>query len=125
MDRNKITRQAFRRILLDDKDTLPVTFPASPYPYPAGPIGPASDDVSYTGDTTPKGGISVTGARLQRVLNRAAYADNARNGAAGSAMTRALRGAEEGEDSDVQRLLLAESGGGRGRYIARLLGLSR
>ena len=37
----------------------------------------------------------MTGARLQRVLNRAAYEDNVRRGAAGSAMTRALQGAEE------------------------------
>lgn len=96
MDRNKITRQGFRRLLLEATDSLPVTFPASPCPYPAGPLGPASD-VSYTGDTTPVGGVSVTGARLQRVLNRAAYEDNMRHGAAGSAMTRALQGAEEKE----------------------------
>lgn len=93
MDRNKITRQGFRRVLLEATDSLPVTFPASPCPYPAGPIGPASD-ISYAGDCTPKGGVSVTGARLQRVLNRAAYEDNVRHGAAGSAMTRALQGPE-------------------------------
>eukprot|EP00903_Cladosiphon_okamuranus_P021359 g19629.t1 len=96
MDRNKITRHGFRRILLEATDSLPVTFPASPCPYPAGPIGPASE-ISYTGDTTPVGGVSVTGARLQRVLNRAAYEDNVRRGVAGNAMTRALQRAEEGE----------------------------
>lgn len=96
MDRNKITRDGFRRLLLEETDSLPVTFPASPCPYPSGAVGPASEELSYAGDSTPKGGVSVTGARLQRVLNRAAYEDNLRRSAAGSAMTRALRGGGEG-----------------------------
>eukprot|EP00752_Nemacystus_decipiens_P009109 g8133.t1 len=108
MDRNKTTRQGFRRLLLEATDSLPVTFPASPCPYPAGPLGPASD-ISYTGDTTPVGGVSVTGARLQRVLNRAAYEDNVRRGAAGSAMTRALQGAGEGEDRHGTRSVVGSS----------------
>lgn len=111
MDKNKITRQGFRRILVEATDNLPVTFPASPCPYPAGPIGPASD-ISYTGDTTPKGGVSVTGARLQRVLNRAAYEDNVRHGAAGSAMTRALQGEEEGGENKCVRVVRFGRGGG-------------
>ncbi|CAM9841397.1 unnamed protein product, partial [Ectocarpus sp. 13 AM-2016] len=102
MDRNKITRQGFRRILLESTDSLPVTFPASPCPYPAAwPIGGApssSDAPSYApGDRTPEGGVSVSGAKLQRVLNHAAYEANVRHGVAGSAMTRALRGVEEGK----------------------------
>lgn len=102
MDRNKITRQGFRRILLESTDSLPVTFPASSCPYPAAwPIGGAlssSDAPSYApGDRTPEGGVSVSGAKLQRVLNRAAYEANVRHGVAGSAMTRALREVEEGK----------------------------
>lgn len=101
MDRNKITRQGFRRILLESTDSLPVTFPASPYPYPsAWPISgtPSSDAPSYApGDRTPEGVVSASGAKLQRVLNRAAYEANVRQGVAGSAMTRALRGVEEGK----------------------------
>ncbi|CAN0353165.1 unnamed protein product, partial [Ectocarpus sp. 12 AP-2014] len=102
MDRNKITRQRFRRILLESTDSLPVTFPASPCPYPAAwPIGGApssSDAPSYApGDRTPEGGVSVSGAKLQRVLNHAAYEANVRHGVAGSAMTRALREVEEGK----------------------------
>ncbi|CBN76965.1 hypothetical protein Esi_0024_0119 [Ectocarpus siliculosus] len=108
MDRNKVTRQGFRRILLESTDSLPVTFPASPCPYPAAwPIGGApssSDAPSYaSGDKTPEGGVSVSGAKLQRVLNRAAYEANVRHGVAGSAMTRALReveGDERGRDDD-------------------------
>ncbi|CAN0396276.1 unnamed protein product, partial [Ectocarpus fasciculatus] len=105
MDRNKITRQGFRSILLESTDSLPVTFPASPCPYPAAwPIGGApssSDAPSYApGDRTPEGVVSVSGAKLQRVLNRAAYEANVRHGVAGSAMTRALRGVEEGNERD-------------------------
>ncbi|CAN0114835.1 unnamed protein product, partial [Ectocarpus sp. 12 AP-2014] len=103
MDRNKITRQGFRRILLESTDSLPVTFPASPCPYPAAwPIGGApsssSDAPSYApGDRTSEGGVSMSGAKLQRVLNRAAYEANVRHGVAGSAMTRALREVQEGK----------------------------
>ncbi|CAM9522014.1 unnamed protein product, partial [Ectocarpus sp. 8 AP-2014] len=102
MDRNKITRQGFRRILLESTDSLPVTFPASPCPYPAAwPIdgGPSSSDARScaSGDRTPEGGVSVSGAKLQRVLNRAAYEANVRHGVAGSAMTRALREVEGGK----------------------------
>lgn len=94
MDRNKITRQRFRHLLVETTDNLPFTFPASPCPYPAGPVGAAGPDISYAGDSTPKGGIPVTGARLQRRLNKAAYEDNVRRGAGGGAMTRALQEVE-------------------------------
>ncbi len=119
MDRNKITRHRFRHLLVESSDNLSVTFPASPCPYPAGRAGAADADISYAGDSTPKGGIPVTGARLQRVLNKAAYEDNVRRGAAGSAMTSALQGVEEGEK---RRILLRVSGavlegGGRGGVV--------
>lgn len=85
MDKNKVTREGFRHILLGETDSLNVTFPASPCPYPSGPAAVGSE-ISYRGDTTPVGGVSVTEARLQRVLNRAAYEENVRR-AAGSALT--------------------------------------
>lgn len=114
MDRNKITREGFRRILLEATDSLPVTFPASPCPYPAGAIGPASDNISYTGDSTPKGGVSVTGARLQRVLNRAAYEDNVRWGVAGSAMNRVLQGGARDEQEGEDKYFVPTEGRGGG-----------
>ena len=95
MDRNKVSREGFRRILLEATESLHVTFPASPCPFPAGPVTPTSS-VSYDGDRTPVGGVSVSGAKLQRVLNRAAYEENMRR-AAGSALTYGVPD-EQGED---------------------------
>lgn len=86
MDRNKVTREGFRRILLDATDSLCVTFPASPCPYPAGPAVAPGSEISYASGRTPVGGISVSGARQQLVLNRAAYEENLRR-AAGSTIT--------------------------------------
>lgn len=90
MDRNEVTRAEFRRILLEAKDTLPVTFPASPCPYPAAPSPPTTPEDHVAGgrrdDGTAAEGIPVSGAGLQRARNRATYEDNVRR-AAGSAMT--------------------------------------
>lgn len=90
MDRNKVTRMGFRRILLDTEDSLPVTFPASPCPYPAAAVPPATPNGgSYNcdpDDSTIIGRVSLSGARLQCKLNRAAYEANVRRGA-GSGVT--------------------------------------
>lgn len=107
MDRNKVSREGFRRILLEATDSLHVTFPASPCPYPAGPVTPTSH-VSYGGDSTPVGGVSVSGAKLQRVLNRAAYEENVRR-AAGSALT---YGVQETEGEEGRREGEREGGWG-------------
>lgn len=95
MDKNKVTREGFRRILLDAEDNLAVAFPASPYPYPAGPTAPASD-VSYGSNSTSVGGVSVSGARRQRELNRAAYEHNVRR-AAGRAIAYGVHDLVEGK----------------------------
>lgn len=61
-----MTREGFRRLLLGSLD---ITHPVDAFPS------------SHDGNRTPPGGISVSGARAQRDLNRAAYEDNIRRSA--------------------------------------------
>lgn len=104
MDKNKVSREELRRLLLDANDDLQVNFPAPPCPYPAVPVANVSPACSVDGD---KRKLSAPDAKIQCAMNHAAYQDNLRRGA-GNTVLYGTEG-KPSEDRDG-------AGGGGGDY---------
>lgn len=111
-DRNEITREEFRRMLLDTSDSLPVTSPETPCPSPTAglssrpPPPPSRGQRSCSNDyTAPVGDVSEWSARQQQTLNCTAYEQNVR---------RAM-----GSDATYGNCELGRGAGERCRVVAR------